>query len=455
MKISKIQIKHPIFNRNITVIMIDNKIDNDSLEYLVYAARYGGHRGGIIGIKTHKIIADRIAELYFHLKNKFDLKWNQVSEIHLEMLRNMMVGESKDKLINPRTKKIKEPIIHQTCDNKMQTWFNFYLYMKEKNKCDIILNYREKEVRNFYRSMNHHLNIRLGNNNNKVKVWNLFFNKRKRSNRKYALTKQEFNEVCRRLGEIDLVYEIMALFAVETALRIDAIMKIDENEFNGYFKVAHSQSKKVSREYLAKYNKVLCYEMSIEFFGTMKMRYLTRELTDRLEKHYSYCKNKTKQTYSENAFWIKKNGKRVTENDFRKALEKVSKDLGRIEEKKITPHIFRHTAATWKVIEICRLSGLDLRNTGYRPPHIINLVLQRLLGHNDDKTSLIYIATALDMMEVEVKDSIIRMPKRLFLNNPHVQNIMLENAKEELKEKYNENTFNLLDFCIKNGSVVN
>ncbi len=36
------------------------------------------------------------------------------------------------------------------------------------------------------------------------------------------------------------------------------------------------------------------------------MRYLTRELTDRLEQHYLYCKNQTKHTYSENAFWIKK-----------------------------------------------------------------------------------------------------------------------------------------------------
>lgn len=453
MKINKIQIRHPIFNRNIYLIMIDNKIDKDSLEYLVYVARHGGHRGGIIGIKTHKIIADRIAELYFQLNNQFGLKWYQVSEIHLEMLRNMMVGESKDKLINPRTKNIKKPITYQSCDNKMQTWFNFYLYMKEKNRCDIILNYREKEVKNFYKGMNHHLNIRMGNTN-KVRVWNLFFNKKKRTNRKYALTKNEFNEVCKRLGEIDLVYEIMALFAVETALRIDAIMKIDENDFNGYFKVAQSQSKKISREYLAKYNKVLCYEMSLEFFGTMKMRYLTRELTDRLEQHYLYCKNRTKHTYSENAFWIKKNGKIVTEYDFRKALEKVSKDLGRIEEKKITPHIFRHTAATWKVIEISRLSGLDLRNTGYRPPHIINLVLQRLLGHSDEKTSLIYIATALDMMEIEVSDSIIRMPKRLFLTNPYVQNIMLEKAKEELKEKYNEDTFDLLDYCVKNGTVV-
>lgn len=453
MKINKIQIRHPIFNRNIYLIMIDNKIDKDSLEYLVYVARHGGHRGGIIGIKTHKIIADRIAELYFQLNNQFGLKWYQVSEIHLEMLRNMMVGESKDKLINPRTKNIKKPITYQSCDNKMQTWFNFYLYMKEKNRCDIILNYREKEVKNFYKGMNHHLNIRMGNTN-KVRVWNLFFNKKKRTNRKYALTKNEFNEVCKRLGEIDLVYEIMALFAVETALRIDAIMKIDENDFNGYFKVAQSQSKKISREYLAKYNKVLCYEMSLEFFGTIKMRYITRELTDRLEQHYLYCKNRIKHTYSENAFWIKKNGKIVTEYDFRKALEKVSKDLGRIEEKKITPHIFRHTAATWKVIEISRLSGLDLRNTGYRPPHIINLVLQRLLGHSDEKTSLIYIATALDMMEIEVSDSIIRMPKRLFLSNPSVQNIMLEKAKEDLKEKYNKDTFDLLDYCLKNGTVV-
>lgn len=35
----------------------------------------------------------------------------QVSEIHLEMLRNMMVGESKDKLINPRTKNIENLLL--------------------------------------------------------------------------------------------------------------------------------------------------------------------------------------------------------------------------------------------------------------------------------------------------------------------------------------------------------
>ncbi len=31
---------------------------------------------------------------------------------------------------------------------------------------------------------------------------------------------------------------------------------------------------------------------------------------------------------------------------------------------------------------------------------------------------------------------------------------MLEKAKEELKEKYNEDTFDLLDYCVKNGTVV-
>lgn len=58
------------------------------------------------------------------------------------------------------------------------------------------------------------------------------------------------------------------------------------------------------------------------------------------------------------------------------------------------------------------------------------------------------------MMEVEANDSIIRMPKRLFLTNPSVQNIMLEKAKEDLKEKYNKDTFVLLDYCLKNGTVV-
>lgn len=455
MKIKKIKIIHPAFNRKISVLMIDNKIDHESLEFLLYVARYGGHKGGIIGIKSHDIIAKRIAELYYLLDSIFNLKWHEATEIHLEKIRDMMVGESNELVIDSRTGKYKKPIRYESCDDKMRTWFNFYMYMKGKDKCDILLNYREQIVFPSYgKGMNSHLDYRTLRKNKTVKIWALLFNKKTKSNRKYALSKNEFNMVCKKLREIDLVYEIMALFAVETALRIDAIMKIDESEFNGYFNVAQSRSKKTAREYLAKYNKKLYYEMSLEFFKTIKQRYLTRELSQRLDAHYEYCKGKRKQKFSSDSFWIRKDGKRITENDFRNALSNVSKQLGRSTEKKITPHIFRHTAATWKVIEISNLTNINLKSTGYKPPVIISNILQRVLGHSSEKTVLTYIATAIELMEVETKDTIIRMPKRVFLANKHLQSIMLESAKDELGKKFNEKTFNLLDYCINNGSVV-
>lgn len=455
MKIKKIKITHPSFNRKISVLMTNNKVDHESLEFLLYVARYGGHKGGIIGIKSHDIIAKRIIELYYLLNSIFNLKWYEATEIHLEKIRDMMVGESSELIVDSRTGKYKRPIKHKSCDDKMRTWFNFYMYMKEKDKCDILLTYKEETISSFYRKgMNSHLNYRTLGNNKIVKVWALLFNKNTKSNRKYALSKNEFNMVCKKLREIDLVYEVMALFAVETALRIDAIMKIDESEFNGYFNVIQSKSKKMSREYTAKYDKKLYYEMSIEFFRTIKQRYITRELSQRLDAHYEYCKGKRKQKFSSDSFWIRKDGKRITENDFRSALSKVSSQLGRTTEKKITPHIFRHTAATWKVIEIANLTNINLKSTGYKPPVIISNVLQRLLGHNSDQTVLTYIATAIELMEIEIRDTIIRIPKRVFLDNKYLQNIMLENAKDELGKDFNEKTFNLLDYCIKNGSVV-
>lgn len=454
MKIETIRLKHPAFDREIFLLMVDNKIDQDALDFLLYCARNGGHRGGIIGVKSHRIIAGRIAELYRLLASVFNLKWYEASEMHLEKIRNMMVGEDKESIMDSRTGKKKKPINYESCDDKLRTWFKFYMYMKEKNRCDIILNYINIPLTGFKNSMYGYLNNRSTDEVQYRKNWILLFNKKNRKNKKFALTKDEFNIVCKRLAKIDVVYEIMALFAVETALRIDAIMKIDESEFNGYFSAAQSKSKKVAREYQAKYNKELYYEMSLEFFRTIKQRYLTRELSKRLDAHYEYCKGKRKQIFTSESFWIRSDGKRVTENDFRKALDKVSIELGRGSEKKITPHIFRHTAATWKVIETSGLFNVDLKSTGYKPPIIITNIVQRLLGHSSDKTVLDYIATALDMMSIQTRDTIIRMPKRVFDNNPYMQRLMIENAKEELGNKFNEKTFNLLEYCILNGSVV-
>lgn len=452
MKIERIKLVHPEFKRDITILMFDNKIDDAVLEYLVYKARYGGHRGGIVGRTSHGKIADKIAELCFHLHDIFGINWRDATEYHIEVIRDRMSGISSEKVKDIKTLKEKRSILFLSVDNKLIVWFDFFQYQKIKGRCNIILNYSTHNVEKYSSRMLDHISFRT-NNVKTYKRWNLLFGKKQRTNKRIALTKAEIDVLRERLRNIDLIYEVMVIFAVETALRIEAIFQVKESDFKGYFmSVAISKQKRVERPYIAKYDKNLYYEMSAEVFKEIADKYVRREYYDRLEKHYNYCKGKKKQIYSDENFWLLENGKKVTEGDFRKALEKVSLQMGRDKRNKIVPHIFRHTCATWRIIEKSNIHGISLENTGIKPPAILTLEIQRLLGHSNDKTVMTYISSALNLFEVHERDDNIRITERAFMRNKAVQELVLQEARDKIGEDFNED--NLLSYAKKCGIVI-
>ena len=80
MKLEKRTIKHPsIKNRDITVVFIDDRLDEHSLSFLVEEARTGGRQGTIAGQETHRTRAYKIKELYIAL-NEYDLTWDKAEE---------------------------------------------------------------------------------------------------------------------------------------------------------------------------------------------------------------------------------------------------------------------------------------------------------------------------------------------------------------------------------------
>lgn len=457
MNIKKVKVKHPSFDRNIFILFIDNKLDRDSFEFLIYMARYGGHMGGIIGRTSHKGIVDKIGELYFHLNNIFGIKWHEASEFHIRIIRDRMVGLDKNLLINPKNKKNKKTIEYDTSDDKLRIWFKFYRYAQQKLNCDIILNYKIINKKNMHsNSMLSHISERqeFSNNTFLVEEWNLLFNKKKKFNSRNALSIDEFNALLIKLEEIDLVYVMMAIYAVKTALRIEALLKVKESDFDDFFKIIHSKTTSIQKRYIAKFDKPLYYTLSLDLLKIIKSRYLTRELPERLEKHYLYCKQKQKQEYNNDVFWIRSDGKEIKEYDFRNVLSVASRQLGKVEKNKIVPHTFRHTAATWKVLEDAKLNGLNLKNTGYVPPPIIKLSLQKLLGHSSDCTIMTYISTALDLMNVDAMDGIIRMPKREFIKSPNAQALLREKAEKKLgSDIVNSEEFDLVKYGINIGQV--
>lgn len=453
--IEKIKINHPSFKRKIYVLFINNKLDTVSFDFLVYMARYGGHNGGIVGRTSHKGIVEKIGELYFHLDNVFNIKLEEATEYHIRIIRDRMVGLEKERLIDSVTMKEKEIVSYSTADDKLRVWFKFYRYVQKKYKCDINLTYKYTR-KIFYDSMLKHINSRqIDNDDNVLKIWALLFNKKKRINRKKALSLNEFNILISKLEEIDLVYAMMALYAVKTALRIGALMEIKESDFDDYFRIISSQTTSVQRIYTAKYDKKLTYNLSVELLKIIKSRYLTREFPERQEAHYNYCKDKPEQKYNSDTFWIRADGKEIKENDFRDVLSKVSEILGKRNHNKITPHTFRHTAATWKVLEIAEVKNINLKNTGYYPPPIIKLAIAELLGHCSDATILIYIATAIELFETGNNDGIIRMPKREFILNIKAKELLIEKARKELGDEIVKNdNFDIIKYGIEIGQII-
>lgn len=458
MNIIKKKIKHPQFNRDIYIILIDNKLDRFSFEFLVYMARYGGHKGGIVGRMSHKGIADKLVELFFHLDDIFGIKWNKATEYNVRIIRDRMVGLENKQLKNPVNGGNKEIVKYDTADDKLRIWFKFFMFAQKKFNFDIILNYKlvpRKRYKN--KSMLSHISDRIKEEeeNNLIRVWDLLFNKKNRINSKKALSIDEFNALLIELEKIDLVYCIMAIYAVKTALRIGALFEIKESDFDNFFKIIKSKSKTIQKEYTAKYDKQLYYTLSIDLLKTIKSRYLIRELPTRLNKNYEYCKKKNKQLYNKDLFWIRSDGKEVKQNDFREALCRASYELGKVGANKITPHTFRHTAATWKVLNTAKLNNINLKDTGYIPAPILTIEVQKLLGHCSLETIIVYISSAIEMLEVDSFYGIIRMPEREFLQSKNAQILLLEKATKELGESVVcKNNFNLLEYGKNIGQII-
>lgn len=91
-----------------------------------------------------------------------------------------------------------------------------------------------------------------------------------------------------------------------------------------------------------------------------------------LEEYYEENKEKIKQC---GYFFVNQRGRRYTEQSIRLMLKKYSKDAGI--KRNITPHMFRHSFATFLIEE-----GVDIS------------YVQHILGHSSIKTTQIYIHIA-------------------------------------------------------------
>lgn len=98
----------------------------------------------------------------------------------------------------------------------------------------------------------------------------------------------------------------------------------------------------------------------------------SREVTVLLRQYYTENKEVIRRC---GYFFVNQNGNRFSEQSIRRMLKQYTKSAGI--ERNITPHMFRHSFATYLIEE-----GVDVS------------CVQRILGHSSIKTTQIYIHIA-------------------------------------------------------------
>lgn len=455
MKIEIKTIPHPNINdRELTLLLINDNIDIPSMEFFIYESRYGGRYSGILGKSSHKGIAFQIAELYRHLKD-MGLKWNEANESDITIIRNAMLcwdsNNNKDYKNYPY-----EPIKNDSMNHKLNTWFKFYKYMdKISINNDMVLT--TKKVKKFKpKGMLDHINKRFDSDEHDyLDTWILKVKPSPKFLAYHALSKIEFAKLRHHLRNIDVAYEMLAVLMVETGLRINAALDTPESDFKGLLKL-YASGKGLNdiakRSYIAKGGDIKQYDLPLRVMQEINDNYLMRIYH---ERKYSYEQRCERLGFEirDKVVWISKRGKKIEKHDVWTAFEKVSILMGRTVNK-ITPHWLRHTFATWTIMDVADAKCIPLENTGVTPNPLLISALQQKLGQANPMTTMIYIATALKLMGLDLNDGGIKISLRSFLQHEKSQELVKREAKNEFREDFDNNYFDVVKYAISRGIVV-
>jgi len=449
-------IPHPnIPKREVTLILIDNKLDEISARFLIHEARYGGRFQGISGKTSHKTRAIKIAELYLHLDDR-GLSILNATEGDVKMIRNAMlhwdINDSQDKKLYSDCGYSK--ISNDAMNQKIGLWFKFYKYLDSINVLnDMVMT--TKWVRNKRKkSMLSHLDSRTGKKKDLIQIWSLRVKPSPRRMTYHAISRTEFENFKNELQKIDPVFGTIAYFIVETGLRIDAALNINIGTFKKFLKLLNddlnfNECQKI--DYENKGGEIKQFDLPLRTIQTVQNTYLSTFYLKRMKLHDNNS-SRGKFEFEEDVVWLLKNGRKVNYSDVQKAFVQASKALGRT-EKRITPHWLRHTFATWTLIDFSFNKNTPLENTGVTPNPMFLLLLRDKLGHASKETTMRYIATALELMGVTTNRGPI-MSFRTFSQDKNAQELVKQEAIHEFGDTFSSKKFNVFDYALSRGIAV-
>jgi integrase len=444
MNLSYVTFPHPsINNRKTTFIFIDNKLDLISARFLLFMAENGGRNGSILGKSSHKNVAIIIGELFRHLDD-MGLKWNTAFEEDIKAVRNAMLCWDLNNNLNTKLFDYK-PISNDAVNQKLDIWFKFYKYIESKNiSSNMILSLKKVRIasrRNFLS----HLNSSFEKN-----IWKLRVKNSAKKSIFRVLSKIEFFKFMNFLEEEDIVFSMIAFLAVETGLRIDAILNIESKQLDGifnYLKGGKDVHDVIPLKYLAKASEdtIKYCDLPIRTVLLIKKRYLSRTYVKRKIKNEI-----TRHDDSSNILWILPKGREVNYTDVLRAFKKASTKMG-YSIKTITPHWMRHTFATWALIDFADSNNISLKNIGVEPIHIFLELLSMKLGHASIEVTMKYIATAVNLqLNKSIRGPIV-VGENAFTRDENLKYILYTEAKAKYKENFKEELFDVKKFAISMG----
>lgn len=467
MKIKIIHSAHP-FNttQEIALVYVNGKLDEPSAKWIANAANYGGKRGRPASGGTLINMATEIARLYEDL---FDMgkMWYKATESDLEHIKDTYLH---------RLAGIKEYNFKQISNNAMRIklwyWFSFYSFQKQNGEVFAFTPSFKTTLgsNQWTRNTNYlsHLNRRSDENEDKkpsAKDWAIMVDPDPKKKTFHALSPKEYLHFRKRLRDIDIVYELIAVFLVETGLRIAAALEVADETFEYHFRHLNSgkdEDDSIPVSYINKGNRfrkvsttfnlpircIMLIQDKYRSFGSLyrKRKRLNAQLVKKGYTHVS----------KSNTFWFKENGYAILDQDVQKAFRNASKAMGRKDKDIITPHWMRHTFATWIVMDhIKRTFGEEMQNTGVVPEREIMELLSEHMGHASLETTRIYIASAMDLLGLGRHSGAAPMTQRAFLKDKDAQKIVEEEAEAEFGHKFEVAKFDLLRYAITRGKVVN
>lgn len=449
-------VPHPnIPKREVTLILIDNRLDEVSARFLIHESRYGGRFGGIAGKTSHKTRAIKIAELYSHLYDR-GLSILNATESDVKMIRNAMLHwDFNDKYDIALYRDCGySKISNDAMNQKIGLWFKFYKFLDTINVLnDMVMT--TKWVKNKRKkSMLSHLDSRIGERNNMIEIWSLRVKLSPKRMTYHAISRTEFEKLKKELDKIDPVFGTIAYFLVETGLRIDAALNVNIGTFKNFFTLLNAgrnlnECKKI--DYEDKGGEIKQFDLPLRTIQTVQKTYLSTYYTKRMKLHDS-ASSRGKYEFDENSVWLLENGRKVNYSDVQKAFAHASKELGRT-EKRITPHWLRHTFATWTIIDFSREKNIPLENTGVTPNPLILLLLRDKLGHVSEETTMRYIATALELMGVTTNKGPI-MSFRSLTKDLNAQKLIKEEAMYEFGDDFDLNIFDVFKYATSRNIAI-